>query len=91
MDQKKIYAEFSGDGLRPRDIPNAEGNKRFWVYLWSVGKGHSREAEWQKDIKNEQGNDEHCQERMVISVEKVTKQCRKMPYWKGPGKDGVQG
>ena len=28
---------------------------------------------------------------MVTSVEKVTKQCRKMPNWKAPGKDGVQG
>ena len=28
---------------------------------------------------------------MVISVEKLTKQCKKMPNWKAPGKDGVQG
>ena len=28
---------------------------------------------------------------MAISVEKVTKQCKKMPNWKVPGKDGVQG
>ena len=28
---------------------------------------------------------------MVTSVEKVTKQCRKMPNWKALGKDGVQG
>ena len=28
---------------------------------------------------------------MVIIVEKVTKQCRKMPNWKAPEKGGVQG
>ena len=28
---------------------------------------------------------------MVISVEMVIKKCRKMPNWKAPGKDGVQG
>ena len=28
---------------------------------------------------------------MVINVEKVPKQCRKMPNWKASGKDGVQG
>ena len=28
---------------------------------------------------------------MAISVEKVTKQCKKMANWKAPGKDGVQG
>ena len=27
---------------------------------------------------------------MVISAEKGTKQCRKMPNWKAPGKDGYQ-
>ena len=40
---------------------------------------HNREADWLKDIKSELGNEKHLQERMVISVEKVTKQCRKMP------------
>ena len=29
--------------------------------------------------------------QLLITVEKVTKQCRKMPNWKVPGKDGVQG
>ena len=28
---------------------------------------------------------------MVISVEKVTKQCKYMPKWKIPGKEDVQG
>ena len=28
---------------------------------------------------------------MVITVEKVTKQYRKKPNWKAPGKDGVPG
>ena len=28
---------------------------------------------------------------MSISVEKIRKQCRKIPNWKAPGRDGVQG
>ena len=28
-DQKNMHAEFSGDGLRPNDVPNVEGSKRF--------------------------------------------------------------
>ena len=36
-------------------------------------------------------NEEHLQESVVISVEKARKQCRKMPNWKAPGKDGIQG
>ena len=91
FEQKKMYAEFNGYGLRLSDVPNAEETKIFWGDIWSVGKGHNREAEWLKDIKNELGKNKHLQERVVISVEKVTKQCSKMPNWKAPGKDGVEG
>ena len=42
-------------------------------------------------MKNELENEEHLQDSVVISVERVRKQCRKMPNWKAPGKDGVQG
>ena len=65
--------------------------KDFGSYLWSIRKEHNQEAEWLKDIKNELVNDKHRQESVVQSVGKVTKQCRKMPNWKAPGKDCVQG
>ena len=54
-------------------------------------KGHNREAEWPKDIKNELVKHKHHQKRIVISYEKVTKQYRKMSSWKAPGKDGIEG
>ena len=41
-------------------------------------------------IKYKLGNDNHLQESVVKSVEKVKKQCKKMPNWKSPAKDGVQ-
>ena len=81
---KKGIAEFNGCGVRSNDVPNAEESKRFWGDIWSVEK-------WLKDLKNELKKEEHLQESMVISVQKVMKQCRKMPNWKAPGKDGVQG
>ena len=42
-----------------------------------------------KDLKGEAVNDERPQERVSISVEKIRKQCRKIPNWKAPGRDGV--
>ena len=36
-------------------------------------------------------NKHHIQEGLVITVDKITRQCRKMPNWKAPGKDKVQG
>ena len=73
------------------DVPDAEESKRFWGSIWSVEKGHNREAEWLKELKNELENEEHLQESIIISVEKVIKECRKIPNWKAPGKHGVQG
>ena len=68
-----MYIEFNGDGVRPSDVPNAEESKRFCENIWRVKKRHKPEAEWLKDVKNELGNDKHFQERVIISVEKVTK------------------
>ena len=34
---------------------------------------------------------ENQQKVVKISLEKVTKQCKKIPNWRAPGKDGVQG
>ena len=52
FDQKKMYAEFKGAGVRPNNVQNAEESNRFWGDIWSVGKGLSREAEWLKDHKH---------------------------------------
>ena len=90
FDQRKMYVEFNGGGVKPSDVPNAEESKRFRDDIWSIGKGHNREAEWLKDLRNELIIDKHLQERMVICVEKVTKQCKNMPNRKDPGKDNVQ-
>ena len=41
-------------------------------------------------MRNELENEELLQERVVISVKMVRKQCRKILNWKAPGKDVVQ-
>ena len=92
LDQKKIYAELNGNGIRSNGVPNAEECTKFWGNIWGVRKEHNREAEWFKDLKRERERvNERPQERVSISVEKLRKQCRKIPNWKAPGRDGVQG
>ena len=39
----------------------------------------------------ERVNDERPQERIGINIERIRKQCRKIPNWKAPGRNGVQG
>ena len=82
FDQKKMYAEFNEGRVKANDVPNAEESKRLCGDIWNVREGHNREAEWLKYLKNKLGNDKQLQERMIISLGKVTKQCRKMPNWK---------
>ena len=45
----------------------------------------------ERSEERERVNDERPQERVSISVEKIRKQSRKIPNWKAPGRDGVQG
>ena len=54
-----------------------------------VEKEHNNEADWLSDLKGEMVKLE--QQNVVINEDKVKKQCSKMPNWKGPGHDGVQG
>ena len=91
LNQKKIYAELSRNEIRSNVVPNAEECTKFWIDIWSVRKEHNRESEWLNDLKRERVNDERPQERMSIRVEKIRKQYRKIPNWKGPGRDGFQG
>ena len=53
LNQKKIYTELNGNGIRSNDLPNAEECTKFWGNIWGVRKDHNREAEWLKDLKRE--------------------------------------
>ena len=91
VDQKKIYAELHRNGISLNGASNVEECTKFWGNIWGVRKEHNRDAEWLKDLKRKRVNDEHPQERVSISVEKIRKQFRKMPNWKASGRDSVQG
>ena len=86
-----MYTEFNGSALRSTDVPNAEESRKFWGEIWSIEKKHSKTANWLKQLKEEMSNEYHPQEGLVISVDKIKKQCWKVPNWKAPGRDKVQG
>ena len=45
LDQKKIYTELNGNGIRSNDVPNAEECTKFWGNIWGVRKEQNREVE----------------------------------------------
>ena len=57
--------------------------------IWSESKEHNINAEWLKTLKEENSYQE--QESLAINKEMVSKQSRKIRYWKAPGRNGVQG
>ena len=56
---------------------------------WGKEVLHSENAEWLKELK--QGTVEARQEDIVITAEMVTARSKKIPDWKSPVPDGVQG
>ena len=90
VDQKRVYNEFNGQmGSNKGDIPTTKESRKFWSGIWSVKKEHNKKADWLSDLKKQMVTLE--QQNVVNNEEKVKKQCRKMPNWKAPGHDGVQG
>ena len=41
FDQKKIYAQFNGDGVRPSNVPNTKERKRCWGNISTIGRWHN--------------------------------------------------
>ena len=52
-------------------------------------KEHNYNVEWLKTLKD--NSRYRNQEGLVITEENTLKQSRKVPNWKAPGRDGVQG
>ena len=76
---KNLNRERQGDKIR-----------KLWSDVWSIRKEHSQHAERLKGCAKQFDN-AISMEKVEISQEMVKMQCRKMPNWKVPGKDGVQG
>ena len=90
VNQKQVYKDLNGEKQGDRIIPNSEDSIKFWSDIWSIRKEHNKHTEWLKSCRKQFEN-VNSMEKVEISQEMVKMQCRKMPNWKAPGKDGVQG
>ena len=71
-------------------IPDAENSRRFCSNIWDQALTHRENTDWLKKAENGLG-ELTVQDDIHIEIKKVRKQIRKMPNWKSPGPDGVQG
>ena len=88
--QRRLFEQLEG---RERDntiIPDAEESKTFWRGIWSEEVYHNEKAEWLKEVERKLGTVEK-QQNIKITPELIEKQAKKLPNWKAPGPDGLQG
>ena len=85
-----MYKDLNREKRGQRIISNSEDSTKFWSDIWSIRKEHNQHAEWLKSYIKQFDNI-NSTEKVEISQEMVKMQCRKMPNWKTPGKDGVEG
>ena len=62
----------------------------FWNDIWGQPVRHNENAEWLKTLEEEQV-DVGIQENIQINLIELKKQITRIPNWKCPGPDGVQG
>ena len=76
-----------------RMMTQMQKNAQVFEAIFGVSEKRITETQnvWKIWWERERVNDERSQERVSISVEKIRKQCRKIPNWKAPGRNSVQG
>ena len=87
----KFYKQVNNEGQsQENELPDKEAVTKFCSEIWGEDKEHNRNTEWFEEVKGET-EDISQQGRVVITSGRMKKILNKMPNWKAPGRDGVQG
>ena len=87
--QRRFYDELDKEGTQSKTIPDAEESKKFWGDIWGKEVTHNGNAEWVEVVDKDMNVRQ--QEDVKITREKIKKRICRIPNWKAPGPDGVQG
>ena len=69
------------------DQPVAEESKQFWRNIWSQSADCKKDAKWLQDLRSE----DNVKKQGNIDITTGSCQIGRMPNWKSPGPDLVQG
>ena len=90
-DEGRFYQQLNNESEHfENKVPDAETERNFWSDIWSKEVQHNKNANWPHEFRNEV-EDKSVQESIDITDEKVKDILKRMPNWKAPGPDGVQG
>ena len=88
--QRQFYRELDQEGEKcDGDEPVAEESKQFWGNIWSQSADHKKDAKWLQDFRSEVNVKK--QEKIGITTGSLKKILGRMPSWKSPGPDLIQG
>ena len=88
--ERQFYRELDEEEERcDDDQPVAEESKQFWGNIWSQSADHKKDAKWLQDLQSEVNVKK--QEKIDITTGSLKKILGRMPNWKLPGPDLVQG
>ena len=88
--QRQFYRELDQEKERCGDYQFvAEEWKQFWGNIWSQSADHNKDAKELQDLQREVNINE--QEKIYIITKSLKKMLGRMPNWKSPGPDLVQG
>ena len=88
--QRQFYRILSQEEERcDDDQPVAEESKQFLENIWSQSEDHKKHVKWLQDLRSEVYVKK--QEKIDIATGSLKKILGRMPNWKSPGPDLVQG
>ena len=88
--QRQFYWELDEEKERCDDNqPVAEESKQFWGNIWSQSADHKKDVKRLQDLRSEVNVKK--QEKIGITTGSLKKILGRMPNWKSPGPDLVQG
>ena len=88
--QRQFYWELDQEEERCDDDQSVgEESKQFWGNIWSQSADHKKDAKWLQDLQSEVNVKK--QEKIDITTGSLKKILDRMPNWKSPGPDLVQG
>ena len=88
--QRQFYRELDQEEERcDDDQPVAEESRQFWGNIWSQSTDHKKDAKWLQVLRSEVNVKK--QKKIDITTGSLKNILGRMPNWKSPGPDLVQG
>ena len=87
--QKRFYENIQKNSNESEEPPDAEEAKTFWQGIWGCATKHNDRAPWIGRVEDKLKTEN--QEEITITERLLKKALVKLPNWKAPGPDAVQG